>query len=118
MWSCHWFNSETVAGRINIPKEGRYLSLIDFPEWVNNNISDPYNATTVLDEVLTLFFPEAISPERYDYFLNELFLNFMNPNDWTSEWANYQNSGDATEVELILKNFFTEVLKGIEVQVI
>lgn len=112
-WSRLWFTSDAVHGRINL--SAVIISRID-PDWVSDNISDPYDATTLVRETLELFFPEAPNAERLDYFINIHFLIGMAADDWSIEWSNYQNSGDATEVTLILHNFFRKTLKAIECQ--
>lgn len=92
--------------------------MLELTTWLENNISNPYDAATIVEETLLLFFPDPPTQERFNYFLNDLFLYSMSADDWAIEWDNYQVTNDKTEVELILDNFFRSFLKAIELQVL
>lgn len=117
LWSCHWFSSETIAARLDLPVTPRFLNQIDLATWVSNNVSNPFEPATVVLEIVEVFFPETPPQERLDYFLDEYFLRFMTESDWAQEWSSYEVTGDDTEVKLVLRDFVDDVLKAIEVQV-
>ncbi len=118
-----WFNSSTIIGRYSVPSQLMRIqnnmvnsTIFDFVDWVENTISIPSQAEYVVTEILELFFTEKEAADRYDYFLNTIFLDNLPADDWTYEWADYLVSGNKTEVDLILKRFLEAVLSSQEFQ--
>lgn len=120
-----WFNSSTILNRyqfptvvlelpINISGDGHLLNVVTF---VENHISNPYAASTIVEELLNLLFPEYPDASRIDYFLNVIFLqDTLEPEDWTYEWDNYVLTEDDTEVRIGLESLFEALLYAQEFQ--
>lgn len=124
-----WFSSNTIIARYKLPQmliEGRRVLLngnlggvqFDVVAFVENpnNISDAQDAEVVVDEFLTYMLPEFPDNERYDYFLNDVFLDGLSPLNWFFEWQNYLNSGDDTDVRIPLENLVTAIMYSPEYQ--
>lgn len=117
LWSCLWLDSGNVAQRFEIQSSEHFLKHFKLAEWVENNCDDPSNAEAVVLAAIEIFFPEIPPQERIDYICNQLFLRGITPSDWSIAWSMYQG-GDDTEVQLIVKDFFNEFLRAIEIQVL
>ncbi len=78
--------------------------------FIQSFCSDPYDASTIVQEVTDYFLPESPGTNRFDYLLNTIFLDGLPAYDWTYEWNNYITSGDPDEVYLMLFRFFKSVL--------
>jgi hypothetical protein len=129
----NWYTLDTAEARLAIPKsflDGRNRVTgnkkrklfgnikIDIMTWVNNpnNISNPSNAETIVDELFEGLFPETPSTSRKSYFLNTVFLQGLSPMSWWFEWQNYQETGDETEVKQGLYNLLSAILQSPEFQ--
>ena len=91
---------------------------LDIAPWLRDSgaVSDPTDAYVVVHDLLDYLLPEAPSDERFDYFYQTVFLDNLPPADWTYEWQNYLDTGDDTEVRLILERFVKAVLYSQEYQ--
>ena len=122
LWSCHWINIETVARRFYIQNGGIIAPNnepnVNLATWVENNCENPSDAMSVVLGAIEIFCPDMPSPARIDYMYNDLFLRGMTAEDWTSEWNNYQNEGDDVEIKLIMRTFFADFFKAIEIQML
>lgn len=65
---------------------------LDSLDWVENSgsISNPSNATVLVDELIELMIPFGLATERRDFFLTNIFLDGLYPSAWTEEWNNYK----------------------------
>ncbi len=131
IFSRQWFGSNTIIPRYKFPTKlitGKrshgpnpqapiYLQL-DLPRWVKNSpvFTDPGNPQALVGELLRYLFPEEVSPPRFDYFLQTVFLNHLPPADWSYEWQRYLDTGDTTEVRIPLENLLRAVLYAPEYQ--
>ncbi|MCS7036703.1 MAG: DUF1800 family protein [Saprospiraceae bacterium] len=130
-YSRQWFNSSTIIARYKLPEQlltGR-ISLganpnaqlffkVDLVPWVRNsgffsNPSDPYK---LVDEMLRYLLPTPISPERFNYFYDDVFLNHLPPYDWTYEWQDYLKTNNPTEVRIPLERLLKAILYSQEFQ--
>ena len=64
---------------------------LDILNWVENstNISDPSNATGLVQSLVDYMFPYPLNAARFDFFLTDVFLDGLYPAAWTAEWENY-----------------------------
>jgi len=98
-----------------------YLDIVD---WVENsgNISDPADSLEVMNVLVDHLFAVQITQERFDYFLYTAFIGFPDEDPayarslWTQAWSDYTNSGDDTEVRLLLERLFTALVETPEFQ--
>lgn len=76
--------------------------------FVENNVSDPFNPTTLVSELVAIMFPEPIDADRLNYFVNDILLEGgeTTPQMWADEWNIYKNSGNNAGVESVLKPLF------------
>jgi len=123
----NWFNSSTIITRYKLPQmlleNSRVLEYgelgvqLNIVEWVENpdNISDPYNPFTLVSEMLTYMLPEYPQTERETYYMT-LFLDGLDPEDWTNEWATYLGTGDDSEVKIPLGHLATAIMHSQEYQ--
>lgn len=99
-------------------KGGKPWSLkVDTIAYANNtaNISDPYDAEKIVNELITYLLPEAITPERYNFFLNILLDNLTTLN-WKNEWGAYKNSNNDMGVRTQLNALVNALLQSAEYQ--
>lgn len=125
-YSRNWFNSATLINRYKLPETlltgnniyggtngGVQLDLVALVE--NSNIfTNPYDAATIVQDILHYLFPEPPSAERFNYFLHEIFLDENIPSDWTIDWDEYMNSGDDSAVKIPLEALFKTVITAQE----
>ncbi|MFK7809030.1 MAG: DUF1800 family protein [Saprospiraceae bacterium] len=94
---------------------GASLDVTDFV--VNSGyFSDPQNSTTLVTEILEYLLPFAADTNRFNYFLNDIFLNNLSATDWQTEWNNYLSSGNDSSVKIPLKNLVESILHSQEFQ--
>ena len=132
IFSRDWFVSNTIiprykfpakllSGKISYgPNQNAPLHLqLDIVTWVKNSslFSDPSDSFALVRELLEYLFPVQVSPDRFNYFYEAVFLNQLPAADWTYEWQQYLDTGDATEVRIPLEKLITAVMYAPEFQV-
>lgn len=124
-YSRSWFNGGTIYARYKLGTmllNGETLyggdlgSKVDIVTFVQNNIPGTDVAANVVHFFIDYLFPEAIPDDRFDYFLNTVFLNKLSAINWRIEWQKFINSGVDTEVIIPLTNLVTAVLSSPEYQ--
>ncbi|MEM9822092.1 MAG: hypothetical protein AAF985_13510, partial [Bacteroidota bacterium] len=94
---------------------GVQLDIVDFVQ--NSNLfSDASDGTALVQELTDYLLPETPSTDRFDYFLNEVFLDNLSLLDWYYSWNGYLNSNDPTAVRIPLETLFTTLLSSQEFQ--
>lgn len=117
-----WFNSSTIIPRYNMadillnPNRTKVNFLVT--NFVEENVSDPYDASKVVSELIAILFPEAVDESRLNYFLNDILLEGGETTQemWADEWNTYKNSGNSSGVESVLKPLFRALLWSQEFQ--
>jgi hypothetical protein len=89
---------------------------LDAVNFIENNISDPSNAQTIVQELVDDLLPEIITPERFSYFLDDILLDGLSMANWTTEWFTYQSSNDDSAVRAQLENLFNALMQSPEYQ--
>ncbi|MGI9544900.1 MAG: DUF1800 family protein, partial [Cyclobacteriaceae bacterium] len=91
---------------------------MDTVAYVDNtqHISDPANAQTLVQELVDDLFPEIITTERFDYFLNDILLDGLSMANWSTEWFSYKSSGDSSAVKSQLDSLFRALIQSPEYQ--
>ena len=129
-YSRDWFNSATLVARYKLPEQfitgNRLLSwgtlggvTFDVVDFVQNSgsISNPADASLIVNELCNYIFPEEPDADRLDYFLNNVFLAGLAPEEWTNtEWPAYLGSGDDSGVRIALERLFTALIYAQEYQ--
>ncbi|MBK7938458.1 MAG: DUF1800 family protein [Lewinellaceae bacterium] len=126
-----WFNSSTIVARYKLPamllsgkltiggSPNQPLGVkLDVAPWVKNSgvISDATDPYVLVQDLLQYFLPEQTDNDRFNYFYITIFLDNLPPADWTYEWQNYLNTGDATEVTIPLERLITAIMYSPEYQ--
>lgn len=127
----NWFNSGTIIARYKLPEMfitgkrvitwgtlgGVKLDIVDF---VKNNISNAKNANILVDEMLALLLPVAVSTERRAYFLDDILMNHLPYFDWKEDWEAYiADPNDAMKEGAVkgpLEDLITAILYSPEFQ--
>jgi uncharacterized protein (DUF1800 family) len=126
-----WFSSSTVIARYKLPQmllTGKRVIgnsptssigiKLDIAPWVKTSgvISVPEDPYVLVQDLLSYMLPEEVSPERFDYFYLQVFLDNLPPNDWTYEWNNYLATNNATEVKIALERLISYIMFSPEYQ--
>lgn len=117
-----WFNSSTIIPRYNLADillhSNRTKVNFLITKFVEDNVSDPYDASKIVSELVAIMFPEDIDTSRMSYFLNDILLEGGETTQqmWADEWNAYKNSGNNAGVESVLKPFFRALLWSQEFQ--
>jgi uncharacterized protein (DUF1800 family) len=125
----NWLDSSTILARYSLGEMfvtgNRVLSggdlggniQVNMVEYVSaGTVSDPFTASAIVDELTLYLFPEPMTQERRDYFLDQVLLGNQSQNNWYFEWLTYQNTGDATSVRMQLDAFFKSIVYSREFQ--
>ncbi len=121
----HWFSSNTLISRYkmieslvlgkNTISNGNIYTNIDTVLFVNNTLNDPSDANKLVMELADLLYPESIDTHRRDYFTN-ILVDGYDVSYWTSEWANYKNSGSTAVVKVRLDALIIAMINAAEFQ--
>jgi hypothetical protein len=97
---------------------------LDIVDWVENSgdITDPGDATEIMDVLVAHLFPLAPTQERYDYFLYTVFLDDPDSDplyvlsQWRSAWDDYIGPGDDAVVRGLLERLLSALIETPEFQ--
>ena len=91
---------------------------LDIVDWVENSghISDPSDATEIVDVLTQNLLAVEPNQDRYDYFLNTVFLDTLSPINWQNEWTLYTGSGDDAVVRERLEILLSSLIQTPEFQ--
>lgn len=126
----NWITAATLAQRYQFPsdlisgiKKKKVFShelKLDVLKFVENpdNFTNPSKADILLRELLTSIFPREVKEDRFNYFLNEIFLEGLSLKAWEMEWQEYKSSGIDEGVRSQLNNLFTKIMQTPEYQLL
>ncbi|MFO7722465.1 MAG: DUF1800 family protein [Bacteroidales bacterium] len=108
--------SNILMGRLD--EGGDYGFQLDVVDWVRNsgNISDPSNAETLVQTLTLNLLAVEIDTDRYNYFLNDVFLDNLAPATWTTEWNLYTSGGNDDVVRAQLETLVAALMQTPEFQ--
>ena len=124
----NWITANTISTRYAVPDmfitnrrvltSGDLYAQIDMVDFLKNGdvISVELNALVVITEFTEYLFAHPTTESRYNYFLNEVFLEGAPAFDWTVDWAEYLNTGDDAAVRIPLENLFRALIHSQEFQ--
>jgi uncharacterized protein (DUF1800 family) len=130
-FSRQWFGANTIIARYKLPEMlltgkrviGSSVNTsigvkLDIVLWVRNsgNISDPADPYVLVKDLTDYLLPLPLSPERFDYFYNTIFLDGLPADDWTYEWQAYLGTNNATEVKIPLERLVKYLMFSPEYQ--
>lgn len=123
----HWISSTNLARRYEFTGDlidgikdmkMQHSIKLDVMNYVRNtqNISDPSDAEKLVRELIDDLFPQVVSQERFNYFLNEVLLDNLSPMAWEHEWKKYLESGNDSGVRKQLEKLIRALLQAPEYQ--
>ncbi len=125
----NWIDASTIIGRYKIPEmfitgqrllvHGDLYARLDVVDFVQTSavVTNIFDAQTLVTDLTEYLFSEAPSPDRFDYLLNDVFLNGAPAYDWTQDWVDYLNTGDDSAIRIPLEELFKTILFSQEYQV-
>ncbi len=110
------FGKNIVDGHTD--EQENILYKLDIVAFVNDlqNITDPYSARTIVTELTDFMLTNPISTDRFNYFLDGVFLDGQLESHWSDEWTAYKSSGDDTIVRSLLERLIIGILQSPEYQ--
>ena len=124
-----WFISSTIVPRYKLGEmlvTGRRVLVagtlgstkLDSIAYFENiaNISQPDQASVVVDDLADYLFPEKPNANRKAFLLDDIFLEGLNALNWQFEWANYINTNDDSDVRISADQLITVLLRTPEFQ--
>lgn len=68
---------------------------LDILDWVENSvhIAAPSDANALVQSLIDWMFPYPLNTARFEFFLNDVFLEGYLPSTWANEWTTYESSG-------------------------
>jgi len=137
-YSRDWFNTTSYLprykfGEMMVTGKRSFINVnttskikIDLLDFINDTdyIPDPTEAVYVVTTLLDDLFPEGYDNERYNYFLNDVFLNGLRAVDWKLTWDAYVNNGNdvftfdeaQNEIQIRLANLIKAIIQSPEYQ--
>jgi uncharacterized protein (DUF1800 family) len=109
--------SQHLIENINTGQGGAQLHA-DLVGFVGNpqNIADPTDPANVVKAFTDYLFALEITTDRFNYFLNSVFLDGLGGYNWTNEWNAYKGGGNDTTVKLRLETLVTKLIQTPEFQ--
>jgi len=133
-----WFNTTSYLprykfGEMMVTGKRSYIQVnttakvkIDFLDFISDTdyIPDPTEAAYVVTALLDDLFPEGYDNDRYDYFLNDVFLNGLSEIDWRFTWDAYVNNGNhaftfaeaENEIQIRMASLIKSIIQSPEYQ--
>ncbi len=122
----NWISANYLARRYEFAKkliegireDDQLLAYLDVVAYVKDpkNITDPFDAARLVRELTDYLLPEAITEERFTYFLKSILLDDLSEANWQTEWQKYLGSGNDAAVRVQLEKLFNTVLQSPEYQ--
>jgi uncharacterized protein (DUF1800 family) len=108
--------SNILMGRLG--EGGDYGFKLDIVDWVKNsgNIANPSSAEDLVQTLTKYLLAVEIDTDRYNYFLNDIFLENLPVEAWVSEWSQYGSSGDDAVVREKLETLVASIMQTPEYQ--
>ena len=92
---------------------------LDVLDWAENSGQvDPTNSTDIVTVLTKNLLAVELTTERFDYFLNTVFLDTLSQATWLSEWNNYIGGGDDLVVRERLEILVSSLIQTPEFQLI
>lgn len=101
-----------------IVDEESFSFKLDVLDWVENSgeITDPGDAEELVTYFTTKLLAVEINTERYEFFLNTVFLDTLNPTSWAMEWSSYKGGGNNAIVRERIEYFVSKLIQTPEFQ--
>ena len=120
----YWISSNYLANRYKFSEllitgftgmNGNLLKL-DVVAFVDTNCSNPGDADTLIQELVSWLFPITLDTTRFNYFRDDVLLDQLSAANWTAEWNNYVNTSSDVTVRLQLESLINAMMQTPEYQ--
>jgi len=108
LWNRNWISTNNLTNRYNFIAQlfaemdggnNAFGFTIDYIKFIEDNISDPSNPNTLVQELAEIILPQSITTERQNYF--KFILNQDLPDmNWTIEWNNRANPAGGAKLQI------------------
>lgn len=120
----YWISSNYLANRYKFAEllisgfngPGGVLVKLNIVTFVEDNCSDPSDATVLVQDMVNWLFPMTIDTARFNYFRDNVLLDQLSAANWTTEWNDYLNSGSDVNVRLQLESLAMAMMQTPEYQ--
>ena len=120
-----WFVSPTIVGRYRFitslingsnmfVKRGKFDTILNSNKYINEVVSNPYDAETVVREITDYLYPESIDEDRLNHFKSFLTDGFDDAY-WAKAWSDFK-AGDGSTSRTRLNEFLIAVANAAEFQ--
>ena len=90
---------------------------LDVLDWAEHSGEvDPTSSTDIVTVLTRNLLAVALTTERFDYFLNTVFLDTLSQATWLSEWNKYTGGGDDLVVRERLETLLSAIVQTPEFQ--
>jgi uncharacterized protein (DUF1800 family) len=109
--------SQNLIENINRGASGSVINA-DLVNFIDNtqHVSDPSDATKVVKAFTDYMISVELTTDRFNYFLNTIFLESLAAYNWTNEWNAYKAGGSNATVKLRLETLVTRLIQTPEFQ--
>jgi uncharacterized protein (DUF1800 family) len=109
--------SQHLIENINQAETGAIIKT-DLVAFVDNSqyVSVPSDATTVVKTFTDYLIAVEINADRFNYFLNTIFLEGLGAYNWTNEWNAYKAGGSDATIKLRLETLVEKLIQTPEFQ--
>lgn len=130
-YSRAWFNSSTIIARYKWPEMlltgkltiGSQVNSplgvkLDIAPWVKDSgvVTNPFDSQALVEDLLKYMLPNTVDADRFNYFLNVVFLDGLPAGDWSYEWQNYIDTNNDSEVKIGLERLIKAIMYSQEYQ--
>lgn len=121
----YWISSNYLANRYKFAEHlingftdggGTILLKLDFVQFVKDKCTNPADSDSMMQELVAWMIPIQLTPERYDYFKDNILLDQISATNWTIEWNSYLSSNVDTTVRLHLEKLALGMMQSPEYQ--
>jgi uncharacterized protein (DUF1800 family) len=122
----YWISSNYLANRYKFIEylidgftngTGTVLLKLDFVQFVKDNCSNAANATILMQELTSWMIPITLTTARFDYFKDNVLLDQLSAANWSTEWNNYINTNNDTNVRIQLEKLALALMQSPEYQI-
>ncbi len=120
----YWISAGTIGYRYKFAAslvKGEYIDSngdgvkLDIVDYVKNNVSDPSNSTTIVQELINYIFPVSVEQDRFDYF-EGILLDKLSKTNWATEWQKYINTNSDLAIRNQLESLIISLMQSPEYQ--
>lgn len=121
----NWISSNYLANRYKFAEflidgftnsNGDLLLQLDIVQFVETKCSNPADSVILMQELTDWMIPIQLTPERFDYFKDDVLLDQLSAANWTIEWNNYIGTNDDTNVRIQLERLALAIMQSPEYQ--